>query len=76
MKCDCITTISEALRKDLEDDRASLDTVLTISSSVMDAYPALTVTYHPKKKDGSYGKEKKISIRPTFCPFCGQKYSV
>jgi hypothetical protein len=73
-KCSCITDINTKLKEAYGDEKARLVTVLCLSNNQLDAYPALSATYHPTKKDGSFGKEKTISIRPSFCPFCGKKY--
>ena len=77
MKCDCITKVNEKLRENFDDEKAEVSVALCLDNNVLDAYPALTATYHKKKKDGTYADKKtEVSLRPSYCPFCGIKYEV
>jgi hypothetical protein len=73
-KCNCLSEVNKMLWEECEDERAKISTIICNNGNVKEAYPGLTATYHPKKKDGFYGKEKIIFLRPFFCPFCGKKY--
>ena len=73
-KCKCLSEVNEKLREGYDDEKAEIVTILCLSGNHLDAYPGLTAKYRPKKKDGTFGKEKTVSIRPSFCPFCGKNY--
>jgi hypothetical protein len=73
-KCNCLSDVNAKIQEAYGDGKASVSEMLCIIDNTLDAFPALTAKYRPKKKDGSFGKEKTVSIRPAYCPFCGQKY--
>jgi len=72
--CECVTKINKQLQEGYEDDKSCISEVICVIDNKFLSFPALTAHYRPKKKDGSYGKQKDVSIRPSFCPFCGTKY--
>lgn len=74
--CDCITKVNKKLREVYEDPKAELVTVLTVIGNKIEAFPALTASIHPKRRNGALAENSKnISIRPGFCPFCGKEYT-
>lgn len=81
MSCKCIEDINKMIREKYNDPDASIDCgfALDLSQKVgeaerLDVYPAMTASYHLKKKDGTLGVKKSVSVRGEYCPFCGKKY--
>lgn len=73
-KCNCLSDINKLLREEFGDEKAGIVTALCMSDNHLDVYPALTAKHRPKKKDGAFGREKTVTLRPSFCPFCGKPY--
>ena len=51
--CDCFKRITELVRKETGDPEASIPQVLIIYPKA-EVRPAIQVTYHPRKKDGTF----------------------
>ena len=66
-KCDCMTKVNTSLKE--RNTRLSVSFLLTKDLSGMDCLPMLAV----EKIDAKIRK-RPISVIPTFCPFCGNKY--
>ena len=74
--CDCISLVNKKLREETEDPQAELVTAITIIGNKLEGFPALTAQVRTKRRDGTLSeKSKTISLRPTFCPFCGKEYT-
>ena len=83
MSCQCIENINKMICEKYGDPNASIDCgfALDLSQKVGEAerlemYPAMSASYRLKKKDGSFGIKKSVSVRGEYCPFCGKKYEV
>lgn len=79
--CNCIEELNKSFKESTGDDKAALSCGYSLkgAAKVGEAqallqYPAMEARYRPKKKDGTFGNEKKISVRGEYCPFCGEKY--
>ncbi len=83
--CDCLKKSEERVKDHLVEQRGLVNveefgydnTALTFGDNDSDIkiYLPFSVSHKPIKKDGSIGnlKTHKVSIFPTFCPFCGVK---
>jgi hypothetical protein len=70
--CDCLAKCTVALREKYDDPAAMIDCFT--GHNTMLPY-GLCGFYRKKNKDGSYKKNKiRVTIQPTYCPFCGAKY--
>ena len=77
MACDCLNTLRKLIAENTGDPDASVDAAVSFGSKKNNAtsWPRLTASYRKKKADGSFSKGNTImSIKPTFCPFCGKIY--
>jgi hypothetical protein len=72
--CKCLEIVNEKIKEDLQDEEAELQTTLSPENGRFVEYPRLSICYRPKKRDGTHGKPKMMWMRPSFCPFCGEKY--
>lgn len=71
--CDCFKRITELVRKETGDPEASIPQVLIIYPKA-EVRPAIQVTYHPRKKDGTLAKTTKTKdLLYSYCHFCGKK---
>lgn len=68
MQCNCIEKINKKLVEATGDPNAHLDTLFSISDGQLMFVP---YTYRPKKKDGTFQKEKSGELALSKCPFCG-----
>ena len=73
-KCDCLVKVNKLLQEQYDDSEARVVLNLCVLDGKLDVYPGISAECRQKKKDGTFGKKKTISIRPSFCPFCGKKY--
>lgn len=80
MACNCIETVTEALRKETNDPNGSIDTGFIIKrpSMEMSLRPAgLVFRYKPINGKGNRSPHyKQVPLTPVFCPWCGVKYEV
>jgi hypothetical protein len=79
--CNCIENINKELKEYRGDPEAHLDITTCIDLSKkpgekqkLKCYPRIIAYIRPKKKDGTYLKEKQVVIKGEYCPFCGNKY--
>lgn len=71
--CNCYSEINEKVKERTEDPEAEMNYAFLFSGKIM---PRITYTYRKKKKNGEFhNKVNEGTILPTFCPFCGSKYS-
>jgi len=63
--CDCLAKATETLRKAYGDPEAEFKET--------SGYPALVVTYRPKRHDGTFEHKREFRLTPPFCPFCGKR---
>ncbi|MGD9678112.1 MAG: hypothetical protein AB7V16_07080 [Vulcanibacillus sp.] len=72
--CSCIDVINKTVRETYNDPEASITVGFTIIENKLECIPS-TATYRKIKKNSEYETRKQtLSLRLTFCPFCGKKY--
>lgn len=75
--CNCVEKIESQLLKKMQDEPGFTEVVEEPTFVNRTIYPAILPSFPIK---GKYMKGERfrrtyaVSLRPTFCPFCGKKY--
>jgi hypothetical protein len=70
--CDCVKVIETKLKKKYpEYKEIQIDTVLNLVT--LQSYPCILITYKEIQKSGRK-RNKTMSLKGVYCPFCGKKY--
>jgi hypothetical protein len=73
--CDCIEKVKDALNRKMQEERGFTEIVEEVDFVNHSIYPTVK-PYFPTKGKYRQGKRVvtfKISVYPTYCPFCGEK---
>ncbi len=73
MACDCYNKVKNMIREQTGDPKATFNGMIVFDKQVR-WIPTIEVSYHKKKKDGTFSKRlSKIDLSYEYCPFCGKK---
>ena len=77
MKCKCVETVKDLLKKSHGEGNFELLTKCTVNLTTGqfgEAFPPIPIKLRVMKSDGSPSKKWKSSyIKNAYCPFCGEK---